>query len=91
MGAAPVVPDPGKKRCALCERIAKEAEYCSYHERAFSSLKIAFKKWKEAYTNISWERYLERILELEETGDWARQVAKHQLEATTRFGPSGLS
>ncbi|MCL4518758.1 MAG: hypothetical protein M1587_06125 [Thaumarchaeota archaeon] len=83
MEVTSVVPDSGKKRCALCERIASEAEYCSYHEKAFSRLKLAFKKWNEAYANMSWERYLERILELEETGDWARQVAKHQLKATT--------
>ena len=83
MEVTSVVPEPAKKRCAVCERVAKETDYCSYHEKAFSRLKIAFKKWKEAYANMSWERYLERILELEETGDWARQVAKHQLKATT--------
>ena len=69
-----------KDRCPLCERkTTDDRVYCSYHGQAYAKVKLAFNKWREAYENMSWERYLERILELEETGDWARQVARHQL------------
>ena len=59
-----------------------KARYCIYHERAYSQVKYAYEKWQNAFGNMTWERYLERILELKETGEWAKQVARHQLSAT---------
>jgi hypothetical protein len=36
-------------------------------------------RWQEAFGEMSWERYLERIIELKETGDQAKEVARHLL------------
>lgn len=67
--------------CSVCLRKA-ETMYCVYHEAALTQAKLGFEKWQMAFPNLTWERYLERILELEETGDWTKEVVKRELEAS---------
>ncbi len=66
-------------RIAKCDRnLVRHGQgerYCRYHALAHSKIVEGFKDWVVAYGNISWERYLETILGLRETGDWAKQVA----------------
>jgi len=45
----------------------------------------SFQKWQKAFGNISWERYLERILGLRETGDSAKEIARHLLAESQRL------
>ena len=58
-----------------------------YHEKARSQIELGFKAWVEAFEILTWERYLERILELEETGEWAKDVARQLLTATKKSMP----
>ena len=74
--------DSDSRTCFVCNRQALKARYCVHHERAYSEVSNAYEKWQKAFENLTWERYLERILELKETGEWAKQVARHQLSAT---------
>jgi hypothetical protein len=66
--------------CRLCERtkIAGKS-YCSYHYRAFSEIEARYADWRSAFENMSWERYLETIIRLNETGDFAKEVAREEL------------
>lgn len=55
-------------------------EYCEHHEKASANLKKNYPAWELAYGSILWERYLESISKLSESGDWVREVAIHELE-----------
>ena len=58
--------------CPLCGR-DKEDEFCSYHQTALNNLKEKHEKWETA-AGLSWEKYLERLSDLESTGRWIREV-----------------
>ena len=58
--------------CPICGRDLQE-EFCSYHQTAFNNLKEMHAEW-EAAAGLSWENYLDRISDLEETGRWIREV-----------------
>jgi hypothetical protein len=69
-----------QQNCALCERKSvKENVYCGFHQKAFSEIKSRFQDWNTAFGMMSWERYLETIIGLKETGAWAAEVAKFEL------------
>jgi hypothetical protein len=67
--------------CRLCQRPrVRENEYCKYHLAAFSQLQKKYFDWKLAFENLSWERYLETIQGLSETGDLGKAVAIEELK-----------
>ncbi len=66
--------------CSLCKRTKiLDKTYCSYHYRAFSEIEASYPDWRSAFENMSWERYLETIIRLNETGDFAKEVAREEL------------
>ena len=60
-------------KCRICYRNASN-EFCGYHEQAYNELKKHYEVWCSAYGKITWKKYLERLLELKETGSWVREV-----------------
>jgi len=67
-------------KCKLCHREAVEEGLCEYHLLALKNLKEAYPRWKEAYGGMKWEEYLKRLLELEETGEWVKDVVRMLLD-----------
>ena len=63
--------------CPICRGTATQnTQYCKIHHRAYLSLESAFKKWRLAYADeIEKKAFLERILQLAETGVKVREVA----------------
>ena len=61
--------------CPICGR-DKQEEFCSYHQTAFSNLKEMHEKWCIA-AGLSWEEYLDKIGEIEDTGRWIREVIEY--------------
>jgi len=73
------------QNCSLCERpLELETSYCNFHRIAYTEIKSRFSEWNTAFGNISWERYLETIIGLKETGDWAKEVATLELQQSSR-------
>ncbi len=64
-------------KCKICDREA-EGEYCDYHGKAYSNIKQQFEKWKIAL-GLSWEEYLREVIQNENTGVWAKEVAGYLL------------
>ena len=58
--------------CPICGRDLQE-KFCSYHQNAFTSIKETYTKWETA-AGLSWEKYLDKINDLEGTGKWIREV-----------------
>jgi hypothetical protein len=68
------------EECDICLRPAFEnGNLCKYHAEAKHSLEEAFAAWKRAY-NIGWGEYLERVMNEENLGDWAREVVVYLIE-----------
>ncbi len=48
--------------------------------QAYHMLKDNYKEWRKAYGDVTWREYLARLLELEETGSWVKDIIRHELE-----------
>lgn len=65
--------------CLACGKQAQD-RYCAYHEKALQNLRAHYDTWVHAYGNISWEKFLERLEEMQETGAWVKEVIKVELK-----------
>jgi hypothetical protein len=65
--------------CRACGRTAQD-RYCAYHDRALQSLRIHYDIWVRAYGEISWEKFLEKLEKMPETGIWIKDVIKAELK-----------
>lgn len=48
--------------------------FCFYHYRAYLNIKQAYRRWKEAYGELEWSDYIERLKKNEYTGQLVREV-----------------
>jgi len=67
-------------KCKACSRDASQNEFCTYHEQAYDVLKKNYDVWCDAYGKLSWGEYLEKLLELKETGSWIKDVIMLELK-----------
>lgn len=65
--------------CQACGRKAQD-RYCSYHEKALQNLRAHHDSWMRAYGDISWEKFLEKLEGMQETGDWVKEVIRAELK-----------
>lgn len=73
------------KLCTICGRnVLEKKEYCRYHQQALENLTASYEGWKDA-SGVSWEEYIERLSEIEETGRWIRDMAE---QIRSEDGPS---
>lgn len=78
-------------RCALCWRESRSKEgLCSYHAEAHKSLNEGYRRWCRAYGEIDEGRYLEKLLELPECGEWVKDVAKMELKRLKEKEENGV-
>ena len=62
--------------CTICGRVAlKESDYCNYHQDALDNLKSSYEHWSKA-SGVSWEEYIEKLCQIEETGRWVLDVVE---------------
>ncbi|MHA1239074.1 MAG: hypothetical protein ACTSSJ_07580 [Candidatus Odinarchaeia archaeon] len=66
--------------CPVCGEDSEiEDGFCEKHHKAHENIKTMFSEWKKAL-NISWEEYLGKIIENDNTGKWAKEVADYLLK-----------
>jgi len=68
-----------KITCRLCGNTPDNSGYCKAHKKAFLEIEKKYAEWVRAYDGIAWERYLETILRIVQTGDLAKAVAAEEL------------
>jgi hypothetical protein len=68
------------RKCSACSRNASIDIYCDYHAQSFESLKEHYKKWVKAYGIMSWSDYLNKLLKINDTGIWVKQVVSVELK-----------
>ena len=71
-------------KCSACSRKATTKKYCFYHNQAFDSLKEYYKIWVEAYEVISWNDFLNKLLKMNETGSWIKEVIVVELKGKNK-------
>jgi hypothetical protein len=63
--------------CRLCKRdCAQSSDLCDYHLAAKRNVESGYKRWSEAYGDITWKEYLRKVGRDSETGQWAKEVAE---------------
>ncbi|NVM28636.1 MAG: hypothetical protein HWN65_07310 [Candidatus Helarchaeota archaeon] len=62
--------------CSICERELSSEEFCKYHEHAYQNLMENYEDWQEAYGELTFLEYLQKIIENPATGVWAKDVAE---------------
>jgi hypothetical protein len=74
------------KKCAACSRqvVAKGKKYCICHTQAYSSLQKQFTAWVNAYGAISHKDYMKKLLRMDETGSWIKDVINIELRESKK-------
>ncbi len=67
-------------KCAACTRDSGDKEYCLYHTKALEELKSHYGSWVSAYGGISWQDYLKRLYNMQETGQWIKDIIRLELK-----------
>ncbi|HYY39641.1 MAG TPA: hypothetical protein VE692_00175 [Nitrososphaera sp.] len=68
-------------KCIACHRKALPGnKYCLHHKQAFDSMINHYKGWVNAYGMISWEEFLTKLLDMQETGSWIKEVIELELK-----------
>ncbi len=62
------------KECRICGRNSTEEDLCEYHSAAYAGLKSVFEKWAAVVEGLTWEKYVDSVRELENTGQWVREI-----------------
>lgn len=74
--------------CTICGRASLDnMEYCRYHQEALNNLRSSYEEWREA-SGVSWKEYIERLCEIDETGQWVHEVAD---QIRSEDGPSTMT
>ena len=65
-------------QCAVCgmKIVDSSANFCNSHLEAYNKVKDAYLLWSAAYGGITIEVFLNRLLELPETGTRAREMVQ---------------
>jgi hypothetical protein len=68
------------KVCIICERPCASGDYCKYHADAYQNVMQYYDEWKEAYGELSFKEYLQKVIDNPATGIWACEVSEKLLE-----------
>jgi hypothetical protein len=68
------------QKCAACHRkTTLDSKYCLRHDQAFASLMQHYKTWVRSYDRISMEDFMNKLIVMEETGNWVKEVIEVEL------------
>lgn len=73
-------------KCSVCARdvIVDGKKYCLYHSQAYDSLQKQYRAWVNAYGGFSREAYMKKLLDLDQTGDWVKDVIRIELKGPNK-------
>ena len=60
------------------EPVEEKGLFCKNHQRALKALVTTHKAWDEAYEGLTWEDYLEKLVNVKESvGLWALELIQY--------------
>ena len=70
-----------QRRCPACSRkVLVRKKYCFYHSQALDDIKEYYKKWVYAYGDISFNTFLNKLLNMNEVGSWIKELIVVELK-----------
>jgi hypothetical protein len=68
-------------KCKLCQRqVEGKSEFCIHHRAAEEMLMNAYSIWRNAYGELSWSEYLDKVKQLKGTGQWVNEIIESEKE-----------
>ncbi|MGM0685693.1 MAG: hypothetical protein ACQET3_01850 [Promethearchaeati archaeon] len=67
--------------------MSEESNLCEYHQIAKENLERVYNSWKQGL-DISYDSYLQKVLEIDLTGRWVKDVADAILAGDVVSTPS---
>ena len=64
--------------------VVKGKKYCIYHTQAYDSLQKQYTAWVNAYGGIPQKDYMNKLLSLDETGSWVKDVINIELRESRK-------
>jgi hypothetical protein len=78
------------KNCSICNSSNSDFNLCEIHLKAYENINASYKEWTKAFNNnLSTGEYLRKILNLQDTGNAIREVARYLLENNTSLDQNG--
>ena len=68
------------KKIVVFIQVLTTKKYCFYHNQALDDIKEHYAKLVHAYGVISWNDFLNRLLYMDETGSWIKEVISVELK-----------
>ena len=62
--------------CIICKREIPSGDYCKYHQQAYQNLKEKYSEWLEAFSELTFAEYLQKLIANPDTGLWVKEVAE---------------
>ena len=62
--------------CSICKKEIPSGDYCKYHQEAYQNLKEKYNEWLEAFGELTFTEYLQKLLANPDTGLWVKEVAE---------------
>jgi hypothetical protein len=72
-------------KCIICTRKVSnhQDKYCINHMQAYDNVKKHYKIWDKAYEGLSWIDYMNKVLELNETGSRVKELVTAEIRTAT--------
>jgi len=70
-----------KNSCVICGLPIKKDNFCEHHYSAYIKLKEKYNEWAKAYLNLSFEKYIKKVISIETTGKWIKEVGEYLLKS----------
>ena len=70
--------------CTICKREIPLGDYCKYHQEAYQNLKEKYDEWLEAFGELTFVEYLQKLIANPDTGLWVKEVAENLVQKVTK-------
>ncbi|MEM2940321.1 MAG: hypothetical protein QW304_02055 [Thermoproteota archaeon] len=70
--------ETGAKKCVVCKRDVEthsKTSFCRLHMEAYGRILDNYDNWRNAYGDLTPERFLEKLEKNDYTGKWVKEVA----------------
>ncbi len=68
------------RKCRVCGREEYREGLCVFHYEALQRIKQAYTTWRSRTNGITFNEYLRKLVSLNSTGKWVKEVARYLLE-----------
>jgi hypothetical protein len=72
------------KKCVICLNEADE-DFCELHKLAYLNIIKAYDEWRNAYDEVTFKDFLEKIINAKESGEAVKEVACYIMQNSCKL------